>query len=92
MSSASNEVVLGLTCSEVRALLGEPNLAEDMTVPLGSAWGTQAAFVYQIPAGCAVRQWIYESDATDDTIWFALVDGEWRATLRLKLGRIYRQC
>jgi hypothetical protein len=81
----------GQTCPEVQSLLGEPSLAEDAIIPAGSVWGTQDSLAYKIPAGASVRQWIYESDGTDYTIWFASVAGEWRVSLRLRLPSILRK-
>lgn len=91
LPSKFESIVAGQICPEVRRLLGEPTLAEDMTVPAGSAWGLQDAMAYKIAAGGPVRQWIYELDATDYTIWFASVDGDWRVTLRLRLPSILRR-
>jgi hypothetical protein len=84
-------IIAGQTCLEVQQLLGEPSLAEDATIPAGSVWGLQETLAYKISAGAPVRQWIYELDATDYTIWFASVDGVWRVTGRLRLPTILRK-
>jgi hypothetical protein len=89
--SKFESIVAGQTCAEVQQLLGKPSLAEDTTVPAGSVWGLQDTLAYKISAGSPVRQWIYELDATDYTIWFASVDGNWRVTLRLQLPSILRK-
>jgi hypothetical protein len=91
LPSKFESVVAGQSCSEVQQLLGEPSLAEDTTIPAGSAWGLQESLTYKISAGAPVRQWIYECDASDYTIWFASVDGDWRVTLRLRLPTILRK-
>jgi hypothetical protein len=91
LPSNFERVVAGQTCSEVQQILGEPDLAEDTTIPAGSVWGLQDSLAYKISAGAPVRQWIYESDTTDFTIWFASVDGDWRVTLRLRLPAILRK-
>jgi len=81
----------GQTCAEVRHLLGEPSLAEDLTIPDGSVWGLQDCLVYKLPAGAPVRQWIYESDGTDHFVWFASVRGEWRVTFRVSMPTFLRK-
>jgi hypothetical protein len=91
LSSMFEALSAGQTCPDVRRSLGEPSLAEDTTVPAGSAWGMQDALAYKIPAGGAVGQWIYESDGTDYTIWFASISGEWRVTLFVRLPSVLRK-
>jgi hypothetical protein len=78
----------GWSPSQVLELLGGPMEMEDSEIPLGSDWGNQPGMAFQMKAGDAIQQWMFEDKGEYYYLWFAKVnptdEEPWRVTLTKK--------
>ena len=77
----------GMTDKDVFTLLGQPVNQLQGVLESNSGWGKQSAMWIQISPGEPYSQFVYLTKERELVVWFALVNGTWKAALKLSVPK-----